>query len=108
MGRFEQGFGGYVEEQQAGQLLFIETSASALAAGNFQLAQTTGLAGDGEQGDRGVQRAVGRPATEGFVAENAPLREADDRLEQTVQTALSQDRAQCTQLFGCGHGDLWR
>jgi hypothetical protein len=38
-----------------------------------------------------VQRAVGRAAAEGFVAENASFRKADDRLEQAVQTALSQD-----------------
>jgi len=91
VGRFEQGFGGYVEEQHAGQLLFIETPTSTFAAGDFQLAQASGLTGDGEQGDRGVQRAVGRPATEGLITEDSPLREANDRLEQAVQTALSQN-----------------
>ncbi|MCY1448400.1 hypothetical protein D9M71_650630 [compost metagenome] len=84
MGRFEQGLRGHVKEQQARQLLLIEASASAFAAGNFQLAQASGLAGDGEQGDRGVQRAVGGATTEGFVTEDASFREADDRLEQAV------------------------
>ncbi len=54
MGCFEQGLRGHVKEQQARQLLLIEASASAFAAGNFQLAQASGLAGDGEQGDWGV------------------------------------------------------
>ncbi|MNI26247.1 hypothetical protein D3C73_799380 [compost metagenome] len=108
VGGFEQGFRRNVEEQLAGQLLFVETPASALPTGDLQLAQTTGLAGDCEQCDGRVQRAVGGAAAEGFVAENSSLREADDRLEQTVQTALSQNRAQRTQLFGCGHGILWR
>lgn len=66
------------------------------------------MAGHGKQGDRGVQRAVGRATAEGFVAEDTPLGQTDDRLEQAVQTALSQDRAQCIQLFGHGHGDLDR
>jgi hypothetical protein len=52
MRRFEQGFRRYVKEQQARQSLLIEASASAFATGNFQLAQASGLAGDGEQGDR--------------------------------------------------------
>jgi hypothetical protein len=47
-----------------------------------------------------MQRAVGGAAAQGFIAENAPFRKTDDRLEQAVQTALSQDGAQCTQLFG--------
>ena len=58
---------------------------------DFQLAQAPGLSGDGEQRERGVQWAVGRTATEGFVAENSAFREADDRLEQAVQSAVSQD-----------------
>jgi hypothetical protein len=88
---FEQGFRGDVEEQLARQLLLVEAPAGAFAAGDFQFAQAPGLAGDGEQCNRGVQRAVGRAAAEGFVAENASFRKADDRLEQAVQTALSQD-----------------
>jgi len=58
VGGLQQGFRRDVEEQLAGQLLFAEAFAGALPTGNLQLAQAPGLARDGEQRDRGVQRAV--------------------------------------------------
>ena len=106
--RFHQGFRRDIQEQLARQLLLAEASARTFAAGHFQFAEAPGLAGHREQRDGGVQRAVGRATAKGFVAEDAPFGQADDRLEQAVQTALSQDRAQCIQLFGHGHGDLDR
>lgn len=90
VGGFEQGFRGYVEEEFAGQLLFIETAASTLTASDFQFAEATGLTGYREQGDGGVQRTVGGATAEGFVTDDTSFREGNDRLEQAVQTALSQ------------------
>jgi hypothetical protein len=84
VGGFEQGFRRHVEEQFAGQLLFVKASASALAASDFQFVQAAGLTGDGEQGDGRVQRAVGRAATEGFKTHNSPFGKRNDGLEQAV------------------------
>jgi len=81
---FHQGFRRDIEKQLARQLLLAEASACAFAAGYFQFAEAPGMAGHGKQGDRGVQRAVGRATAEGFVAEDTPLGQADDRLEQAV------------------------
>lgn len=39
-----------------------------------------------------------------FVAEDAPLGEADDGLEQAMQVAVSEDGFQRAQLLGDGHG----
>ncbi|MNG39221.1 hypothetical protein D3C84_1272080 [compost metagenome] len=61
-----------------------------MTASDLQFAEATGLAGYREQGDGGVQRTVGRATAEGFVTDDASFRERQDRLEQAVQTALSQ------------------
>ncbi len=91
MRRLHQGFRRDVQEQFARQFLFTEAPACAFTAGDFQFTEAPGMAGHREQGDGGVQWAVGRATAEGFVAEDAPLGQANDRLEQAVQTALSQD-----------------
>ncbi len=106
--RFQQRLGRDVEKQLARQLLLIEALAGAAAAGQLQFAEAAGLACHGKQRDGGVQRAVGGAAGQGFITHDAPFGKADDRLEQAVQTALSQDRTQGTQLFCRGHGNLWR
>ncbi|MOA26194.1 hypothetical protein D3C78_1469690 [compost metagenome] len=103
MRRIQQGFRGDVEKQQAVELERLEAAAGALAAGHFQFAQAAGVACHGKQGDRRVQRAVGRAAGQGFIAEDASLRQRQDGLEQAVQVAVSEDHAQCAQLLGDGH-----
>ncbi|MNN49074.1 hypothetical protein D3C81_1635800 [compost metagenome] len=102
--RVEQGFGGDVEEQQAFEIQCLEAAAGAAPAGHFQFAQAPGVAGHGEQGHRWVQRAVGRAAGQCLVAEDAPFGQRQDRLEQAVQVAVSEDLAQRAQLLGDGHG----
>ncbi len=91
VGRFQQGFGGDVEEHLARQFLLAETTAGAESAGHFQFAQAAGLAGYGEQAGGRVQGAVGGPAAECLIADDTSLGQRNDRLEQTVQTTLSQD-----------------
>ncbi|ESW40980.1 hypothetical protein O164_02995 [Pseudomonas taiwanensis SJ9] len=102
--QLQQRFRRDVEKQLALQLLFAETPAGAFPAGSLQFGQAAGLAGDGKQVQRCVQRAVGRPAAQRLMAENPLLAQAHDRLEQTVDAALSQDGTQGTELFGDGHG----
>ena len=106
VGRVQQGFGGDVEEQLAVELQLMEAGAGALAAGHLQFAQPSGVTGHGEQGDGGVQRAVGGAAGQGLVAEDAPLGKGEDRLEQAVQVAVSEDLAQGAQLLGDCHEGL--
>ncbi|MNZ80868.1 hypothetical protein D3C78_995180 [compost metagenome] len=91
MAGFEQGFGGDVEKQLAWQPLLAEAAAGAVPAGDLQFAEAPGLAGHGEQGERGVQGGVGGASAEGLVTENASFRERNDGLEQAVQGPLSQN-----------------
>ena len=62
-----------------------------------------GLAGDGEQVERRMQRAIGWATAQRLMAKHPMLTQAHDWLEQTVNTALSQDGTQGTELFGNGH-----
>ncbi len=101
--RLEQRLGRYVEEQLALELQVAKTLAGGPARELLKFAEAAGVAGHGEQRQRRMQRAVGRPAAERFVAEDAPLGKADDRLEQAVQVALSEDQAQRAGLLGDGH-----
>src|SRR3954468_13833617 len=66
---FQQRLRRDVEKQLALQLLFAEAATGRLATGKFELTEASGLAGDSEQVERGMQRAVGRTASQGFVAE---------------------------------------
>ena len=103
---FEQRLRRDVEKQLAAQLLAAEVAAGALACQQLQFAQAADIARHAEQRQRRVQRAVGGAAGQGFVAEDAPLGEADDGLEQAMQVAVSEDGFQRAQLLGDGHGHL--
>ena len=101
--RLQQRLGRNVEKQFALQLLLAEASAGAFSASGFQLGQAAGLAGDGKQVERRMQWAVGRATAQRLMAEHPMFTQAHDWLEQTVNTALSQDGTQGTELFGNGH-----
>ena len=73
MGAVHQGFGRDIEKQLAGQFLIAEMPARTFSARHFQVAQAAGMTGHGKQRYGGVQRAIGGAATEGLIAENAPL-----------------------------------
>ncbi|MNW16825.1 hypothetical protein D3C71_2158100 [compost metagenome] len=50
-----------------------------------------------------MQRAIGWATAQRLMAEHPMFTQAHDWLEQTVNTALSQDGTQGTELFGNGH-----
>ena len=96
---FQQAFRGHVEKQLARQAKAAEAADRALAAEHFQFGQNAVVARGGEQGKRGVQRAVGWSAAESLKANDALFQGGNNGLEEGGDGGPIQDGNQGLTLF---------